>query len=336
MRNSENSPGDRGGFGDYEQKRKTNMKKVVVTGANGFIGTALCRKLAQQGGTVIAVVKNEDENVSALEQIPRLRIVYCDLALFGRLAQFIPDRDIDVVYHLAWMGSAGPLRGDSGVQTDNIRYTCDLVKSCADLKCRKIVFASSIMEYEIQALMETERVPGRNTLYSSAKAAANHMARTMAGEFHLDYIRALLSNVFGPGEKSPRLINTCLRKLLQGEHCAFSSGEQMYDFIYIEDAVEILAAIGERGVSNKTYYIGSQNPRPLKEFLYELRDQVDPGAEIGLGELPFEGVSLTYREFDINAVKEDTGIVPRVSFSQGIQNTVRWMKGNKTDESISD
>ena len=51
------------------------MKKVVVTGANGFIGTALCRKLAQQGGTVIAVVKNEDENVSALEQIPRLRIV---------------------------------------------------------------------------------------------------------------------------------------------------------------------------------------------------------------------------------------------------------------------
>ena len=184
--------------------------------------------------------------------------------------------------------------------------------------------------------METERVPGRNTLYSSAKAAANHMARTMAGEFHLDYIRALLSNVFGPGEKSPRLINTCLRKLLQGEHCAFSSGEQMYDFIYIEDAVEILAAIGERGVSNKTYYIGSQNPQPLKEFLYELRDQVDPGAEIGLGELPFEGVSLTYREFDINAVKEDTGIVPRVSFSQGIQNTVRWMKGNKTDESISD
>ena len=107
-------------------------------------------------------------------------------------------------------------------------------------------------------------------------------------------------------------------------------------FIYIEDAVEILAAIGERGVSNKTYYIGSQNPQPLKEFLYELRDQVDPGAEIGLGELPFEGVSLTYREFDINAVKEDTGIVPRVSFSQGIQNTVRWMKGNKTDESISD
>ena len=125
------------------------MKKVVVTGANGFIGTALCRKLAQQGGTVIAVVKNEDENVSALEQIPRLRIVYCDMALFGRLAQFIPDRDIDAVYHLAWMGSAGPLRGDSGVQTDNIRYTCDLVKSCADLKCRKIVFASSIMEYEI-------------------------------------------------------------------------------------------------------------------------------------------------------------------------------------------
>ena len=108
----------------------------------------------------------------------------------------------------------------------------------------------------------------------------------------------------------------------------------MYDFIYIDDAVEILVAIGKMGISNKTYYIGSLNPRPLKEFLYELRDQVDPHAKIGLGELPFEGVSLTYTEFNIYAVQEDTGYVPKVSFSQGIQKTIKWMKGNKTDGSI--
>ena len=58
----------------------------------------------------------------------------------------------------------------------------------------------------------------------------------------------------------------------------------------------------------------------------ELRDCVDPEIEIGLGELPFNGVSLTYKEFDINAVKNDTGFIPKVSFTDGVKNTVDWIK----------
>ena len=257
------------------------MKKVVITGANGFIGTALCRTLSGQGLETIAVVRSREEDVSGLEELPSVRIVYCDMASFKDLAQYIPDRDVDVLYHLAWAGSAGPMRGDSRVQIDNVRYTCDTVSACADLKCPRFVFASSIMEYEIQALMETERIPGQSTLYSSAKAAAGQMARTIAGGLGIDYVRALLSNVYGPGEKSPRLINSSLRKMLRGEHCSFSSGEQMYDFIYIQDAAKTLAAIGAKGHSGRTYYIGSQNPKPLREYLCELRDQVDPCLEIG-------------------------------------------------------
>ena len=87
-------------------------------------------------------------------------------------------------------------------------------------------------------------------------------------------------------------------------------------------------AIGEKGVTNRTYYIGSQNPKPLKDFLCELRDQVDPNIEIGLGEIPFNGVSLTYDEFNVYAVKEDTGFVPTVSFAEGIISTIKWIKEN--------
>lgn len=57
-----------------------------------------------------------------------------------------------------------------------------------------------------------------------------------------------------------------------------------------------------------------------------LRDCVDPNIQIGLGEIPFNGVSLTYKEFDINAVKNDTGFVPEVSFKEGINNTVAWIR----------
>lgn len=301
------------------------MKKAIVTGANGFVGTAVCKELSDRGVEVIAIVRHPDEIISSIEGIRGLRIVYCDLSRFGDLADVISDRDIDVFYHFAWVGSAGPLRGDSDVQMKNVQYTCDTVKVCAAMGCKRFVFASSIMEYEIEATMATEATPAINTLYCSAKVAADYMARTIAGSFGIEYIRAVISNIYGPGELSPRLINTSIRKMLKGEHCAFSAGNQMYDFIYITDAAKTFAAIGEKGKNNKTYYIGSPEPKPLKLFLKELRDCVDPNIEIGLGELPFSGVSLTYNEFDINAVKADTGFVPEVSFKDGIKNTVAWI-----------
>ena len=304
------------------------MKKVIVTGANGFIGTALCRELSNQGISVIAVVRNEEENISNIENLKGLRVVYSDLSEFKKLHKKISDRDVDVLYHLAWVGSAGSLRGNSEVQFNNIRYTCDTVEACSKMNCKRFVFASSIMEYEIEVLMATDATPGINTLYSSAKVSADYMARTIAGSLEVDYIRAVISNIYGPGELSPRLANTSIRKLLKGEHCAFSAGEQTYDFIYIDDAAKTFVAIGEKGVTNRTYYIGSQNPKPLKDFLCELRDQVDPNIEIGLGEIPFNGVSLTYDEFNVYAVKEDTGFVPTVSFAEGIKSTIKWIKEN--------
>ncbi len=302
------------------------MKKAIVTGANGFVGTAVCRELSERGIKVIAIIRNEEENVSQIRNLTGLRIVYADLSDFKNLDQTIPERDIDVVYHFAWVGSAGHLRGDADVQLDNIRYTCDTVRACSRMGCGRFVFASSIMEYEIAALMASDSTPSANTLYSSAKVAANYMARTLAGNLGIDYIRAVISNIYGPGEVSPRLINTSIRKMLQGEHCAFSAGCQLYDFIYVSDAAKTFAAIGEKGIANRTYYIGSPEPRPLREFLLQMRDCVDPGIEIGLGEIPFKGVSLTYKEFDIDAVKNDTGFVPEIDFRTGIDRTIAWIK----------
>ncbi len=302
------------------------MNKVIVTGANGFVGAAVCKELTSHGITVIAIIRNEEENIENIKELPGLRIVYADLSDFRNLAEKVADRDVDVLYHFAWVGSAGPLRGDADVQINNVKYTCDTVKACAEIKCNRFVFASSIMEYEIEATMASDVTPGINTLYSSAKVAADYMARTIAGNLGIDYIRAVISNIYGPGELSPRLVNTSLRKMLNGEHCAFSAGDQVYDFIYVTDAAKTFIAIGDKGISNRTYYIGSQEPRPLKEFILDMRDCVDPRIHIGLGELSFGGVSLTYREFNVNAVEKDTGFVPEVSFKEGINNTIKWLK----------
>lgn len=302
------------------------MKKAIVTGANGFVGAAICEELAEQGVQVIAVVRSMNSDVRRLQKINDIQIVYCELKDYHELPEKLLDRDIDVFYHLAWAGTSGNLRGDSEIQLDNVRFACDAVRSCAKMNCKRFVFAASIMEYEIYKSMQTETAQGINTLYCTAKLAADYMARAIASDLQVDYIRAVISNIYGPGEVSARLINTSIRKLLRGEHCAFSPGEQMYDFIYITDAAKAFAAIGERGIADRTYYIGSVNPMPLRDFLLEMKEQTAPEQEIGLGELPFSGVSLSYDEFDIRAVKRDTGFEPQISFAEGIRRTAEWIK----------
>ena len=301
------------------------MKKALVTGANGFIGTEVCIELCKQGIEVIAVVRNETRNISRINALPGLRIVYSDMTEYNDLSRIVPDRDIDVMYHFAWEGCSGTARANSNVQIDNIRFSCTAIRACNEIGCRRFVFAASIMEYETEALMQTDRTPSVNSHYGIAKMSADYMARTIAGELGITYVRAVISNIYGPGENSPRLINTSIRKLLKGEYCQFSAGEQLYDFIYITDAAKMFARLGEDGKNNKTYYIGN-DPRPLKEYILKMQSIVAPDNEIGLGKLPFDGVSLSYSEFNRDAVYNDTGIRPEVSFEEGIRKTMDWIK----------
>ncbi len=308
------------------------MHKAIVTGANGFVGVALCKELRAKGIDVIGLVRSEDTDVSLLRLIDGLQIIACDMSAYTDLPSIVQDRDIDAVYHLAWIGTSGPLRSNIDVQLNNVKNTCDLIKASSDMGCKRFIFAASIMEYEIDAAAKAGLKVDTSSIYSTSKMTGDYIARALSGALDIDYISALISNIYGPGENTTRLVNSSLKKLLKGEHCGFTEGNQLYDFIYITDAAKAFVSIGESGKAYKTYYIGSGFPRPLREFLIEMRDCVNPGAEIGLGEIPFNGVSLTYREFDVHALEKDTGFKSEVLFKDGIKKTADWIKENENIE----
>ncbi|AFM01821.1 nucleoside-diphosphate-sugar epimerase [Desulfitobacterium dehalogenans ATCC 51507] len=305
------------------------MKKVVVTGANGFVGSALVEELVKSGVEVTAIVRNEQSNCSRIKDLPKLKIVFCPLDEIRNLAKIIVERHFDVFYHFAWEGSAGTLRSNYELQLKNVQYSCDAVIASRDISSKKFVLPGSIMGYECAQIMSTQNVPGSGNVYSAAKLAANYMARTVAAEVNIDYVVGTISNIYGMGEISPRFVNTTLRKFLSGERTAFTSGEQIYDFIYITDAAKAFNAIGECGQANKNYYIGSIEPKPLKDFLKVMRDRVDPRIPLNLGEIQYSGVPLDYSLFDLHLLNEDTGFVPEVSFEDGIDKTIAWLKDRK-------
>lgn len=184
------------------------------------------------------------------------------------------------------------------------------------------------MAYECIKVMESDPLPASGNIYSTAKLAADFMARTVAAAKGIPYISAVISNIYGPGEYSPRLVNTTIRKILNGEKTVFSDGTQTYDFIYIDDAAQAFLAMAESGKVPRggAYYVGSSRPAPLKEFLLELGKAVNPDVRLGIGKADFKGICLDYSMFDIDALRRDTGFTPSYSFYDGIKKTTEWIR----------
>lgn len=308
--------------------------KVIVAGANGFIGNHLTQNLIDRGYSVIALVKKDKKSIKS----PLISYISVDNKSIEEIAKEITEMSVqenarDLVieyscfYDLAWAGTSGSLRGDYNVQLENVRLTCDYVRLASMLHCPRFIYASSINEMETYEYMQSDDIePSVGYIYGASKLAAHMLGEVVAYQSAVEFIPVIITNIYGVGEKSARLIYTSISKLLNGEHCSFTEGHQIYDFIYITDAINSIIAVAEKGKAFNRYYIGSGKPKPLRDFLVKMRDIVAPTAQLGLGDIPFKGIDIDYSQFALKKVSNDTDYKNKVSFEEGIKLTRDWIK----------
>jgi nucleoside-diphosphate-sugar epimerase len=303
------------------------MKKAIVTGANGFIGKRLVYTLLERKYEIVALDIRFDEE---LRNEPNVRCVSVLNKAVAELENEIPKKQYDIFFHLAWAGTSGPARADYEVQLRNVKLTCDYMQLCKAVGCKRALYASSINEMETYEYLQADgSEPSGGHLYGAGKLAAHLMGETVAKMLDLEFIPVICTNIYGAGEKSARMIYTSIQKLVNEEHCAFTAGEQTYDFIYITDAINAIIEVAEKGKAFNRYYIGSGEPKPLREFLIEMKNIVAPKAEIGLGDIPFKGADVSYSQFDLKKVEKDTGYKNQVPFAEGIRRTADYIRGEQ-------
>ena len=303
------------------------MKKAVVTGANGFVGSALLKLLSEKGVKVIAVVRNEASVVEHIRNLPNVSLCFCDMDHITDLVRLVLDRDFDVFFHFAWEGTAGPERANINLQLDNIRRTCDAVAVAKGLGCSKFVNACSIMQYEAAKYVPQDNSsPGMGSIYSEAKQAADLMAKTLSVKLGLNYNGVIISNIYGPYEKSERFLNTVLRKLLKDEEVNLTECTQLYDFIFIDDAIEAIYRVADsKNIVNESVYIGNEKQTPLNEFVLTMYEITQSKSALNFGAIPYHGVPLSYNEFDTGKLKRKLDFIPKTSFGDGVRITVDWL-----------
>lgn len=292
--------------------------KAIVAGATGFVGKSLVERLLEKKYEVIVLLRDERQVHEAWRD--KVRFVVCPNERIKDLDEVCADRDVDIFFQFAWHGTSGVLRQDYEEQLANVRYCCDSVMGADKLGCKRFVYAGSIMEYEaMQYIPKQGAAPGRNTIYSAAKLSAGFMTKILTNATRMEYVNVIISNIYGPGEKSARFLNTIVRKMMSGETIDMTHGRQLYDFIYITDAVEEIILSAEQGKANYAYYIGHSKQKPLREYVEQAKAILKSQSEIRFGAVELTGAMLTYEEFDTEKVERELGYIPQISFEQGIR-----------------
>lgn len=298
--------------------------RAIVTGANGFVGSNLVKKLVKNNIEVLAIDLSFDPSrLDDNKMIEKLELSIDNINLLKEKV----NKEYDMFYHFAWVGSAGPLRMDEKVQVQNAMWTVDCLRTAKEIGCTKFICAGSIMEYEVHEAMYAQgSKPGLPYVYGVGKVLAHELCKPIANAIGIDLIWAYITNAYGVGEKSPRFINTTLRKIIHNEPLEFTAGTQNYDFVYIDDVVNAFYLIGLHGKANKGYMIGSGNARPLKEFIIEMCNANAGDNKPLFGNVPFTGVNVDIDTFDIVEIVNDCGFKAEISFAEGTRRTIEWLK----------
>lgn len=298
---------------------------VIVTGATGFVGQYLVKEFQKRGDEVTVLIRDKNKAIGLWKASPA--IIECSLSDVQILDKSVFEKErYDIWVHLGWDGTSGDKRADIQLQLNNVQYTCASVKMAYDLGCKRFINAGSIMEYEAVAnLLGDVDTVGMGSIYSVAKLTADMMAKTYAFNLKMDYINVIISNIYGVGERSARFLNTIIRKMLKNEKISMTAGIQLYDFIYVTDAVKAIVLAADKGENGLSYYIGNIQQKQLKEFVIELKECLKSGSELAFGEIPLTGKNITYEEFDKKRLY-DLGFVPEIDFETGALMVAEWIK----------
>ncbi len=220
--------------------------RALVTGAAGFVGAAVTRALLQKGVSVVAAVRPSGQH----ERLRGLAVTRLDLDLMDAgVNKALAGLAIDACVHSAWYAEPGKYQ-DSPSNIDHVEASVALVRALIDSGCKRFVGVGTCAEYEMTSapLREDARtLPTR--LYSASKLAFWLMAEQLCAQKNVAAAWARIFNPYGPDEARGRLLDSVLSALHRDQPALTSAGEQVRDYLHVDDIGGAIAAIAMNPVA---------------------------------------------------------------------------------------
>jgi len=293
-------------------------KKILVTGASGFIGSHLCNRLLEFDVELHGVSRNKQEGRASY-----IRWWEGDLSNFELASEILTNIKPDFVFHLAsHVVGARELSNVIPTFHSNLASTVNLLSVSTEIGCKRIILIGSLEEPEESDIPAIPSSP-----YAAAKWSSRGYARMFHALYETPVTCARLFMVYGPGQQDLRkLIPYVTLSLLRKEAPKLTSGQRQVDWIYVGDVVDGLLAVAQApNIEGQTVDIGSGSLASVADVVQHLVEIVDPGVKPLFGTVadrPMEQVRVA----DVSATFARIGWKASIPLRKGLQRTVAWYR----------
>jgi len=329
--------------------------RIIVTGGAGFIGSAVVRHLVAEGHEVLTIdaltYAGNLASLRAVEDNPRHRFLKADIrdgaAMTAAVADFRPDR----IMHLAAESHVDrSITGAADFVTTNVMGTFALLEAArvywnglgaAEKAAFRFLHVSTdevygSLDHDPTALFREDTPYDPSSPYSASKAASDHLAKAWHRTYGLPVVVSNCSNNYGPYHFPEKLIPLTILNALAGKDLpVYGKGENIRDWLYVEDHARALDLIAAKGRPGETYNVGGRNERrniDVVKRICAVLDELRPGNAPRESQIRFvtdrPGHDARYA-IDATKLEDELGWRAQEDFDSGIAKTVQWYLDNE-------
>ncbi len=313
------------------------MKKAIVTGATGFIGSVFVETLLKRDIKVLALGRKGFEDISEIRQkkIIKAKYLTIEMSEIKNLKKMLPDiqwevGDDCVFFNLAWSGENKLSDLNIEAQMINVTASIDALHVANDLGCKSFIQVGTMEEAFTNKYLnldyKNDSQYNRHVIYSVAKISAKYALQIISSQLNIDLIYVLHSHVMAPDDDKDSFLQMTLKKLICDEELIMSSGEQYFDVISAKDCAHGYYLICQKGKPGSEYWVGSGNPQKLRKYVERMYDLYPSTQKLQFGKLPYNDIVLEPEVFSIENLTRDTGFLPSMTYEETVIELYQHLK----------
>ena len=301
------------------------MKKIIlITGSSGFIGSEVVKQLLKKKNFLYLLINKKKKEIKS----NKIKFIHCSLLNRARLKKKLYSINITDIIHCAWIGVSSQSR-NSPQQYLNIKIINNIMNAIKLKKINSFISLGSQAEYgsKFNRIYENSRLKPK-TLYGKIKIKILKKVKIFCRKNNIRFIWLRIFASYGPNSDNNWIIPSTIIKIINNQKTQFTSGNQIYNFIYISDlASAIIKFLYNKNISG-IFNLGSEKSYTIKYVISLIFKKLKIKKKPIFGELGYRDDQIMKFSPSISKVKKNLNWLPKYSISKGLDKTIKYIKKN--------
>jgi len=310
------------------------LNRILITGATGFVGSHLTRRLTQEG-LEVGIIKRKNSNIWRIKDLLNKIVAYdIDLQDSQGASKVVSLFRPDVIYHLATYYAVEHKSEEISLMFNtNVLGTVNLLEASKNSKVKLFVNTSSCFVYKVsKGKLKENSVLEPLNLYALTKIQAEEACGFYAEKYGLKTTTFRIFSPYGPADHERRLIPYVIKSFLAGEKPEMTTGKQKWDFVYVDDIVDAylkLLLVLNLLKNHEIFNIGTGDPVSVREVVYKIKEIVGTNIEPFWGVIPHRKNEVWFICAEVTKAKKILKWQPKTDIlKEGLKHTVEWYKNS--------